>query len=520
MDNSAGDSGARWLVSDGPSYTRLTGGFPRSWDRPYVSVPARRSERFLCNMAIISIHEDLAVNKMLSERNVDLEISAYLNALTQLERAEEAGMSYGRRLFTRIQTFFKLRAMELYWTLSRALRNAEATLFPGYVERKNRYPAWRASDGPVVLPAALPTGAPRLLLDMTSTLRSGKRTGIQRVVREIARNAWETGAGLPVAIHRGKLFTYYRHPDMPETVDIADGDIFVMLDASWNHTEEYLPILGEIKARGGANVVCLYDILPLIYPNAFPPALNQRFESWLSQIVLHSDGVVADSRAAAESLRDFLAANERTVTGLPLGWWRLGADFAGAASGAASPQAQQIVDGKPFFLGVGTVEPRKGYPVVLDALERLWSEGVDATYVIVGARGWGMTQFERRLRAHPEFGKRLFWLPRAGDADLALLYQHARALVLASVAEGFGLPIVEAANHGTPVIATDIDVFREVAGDSADYFPLLDSGGLAARMREALAEKRPAPVIAPTGWRDSANQLLGIVREGAFQTRL
>jgi glycosyltransferase involved in cell wall biosynthesis len=457
---------------------------------------------------------------MLIEQNEALEIAAYLAALTRMEHAEEEGASaFGRRL-QQVQKLVRLRAMELYWTTSRLFRQGEKALFPAHVERRNRVPAWKKTDTPTLAPESLPAGRPRLLLDMTSTLRSGKKTGIQRVVREIARNGWLMGAGLPVAIHNGRLFTYYSHPQIPETVEIEEGDVFLMLDASWNHTEEYLPILDRVKGKGGRNIVCLYDILPLIYPAAFPPALTQRFEEWLSRIVLPSDGVIADSRAAAESLRDYLAAKGRTKHGLPLGWWRLGADFSGAAAGEASERAKSIAGGKPYFLSVGTIEPRKGYPVALDALDKLWGEGVDATYVIVGGKGWGMRQFERRVKHHPEFNKRLFWLDRAGDADLALLYRNARALVLASVAEGFGLPIVEAANYGAPVIATDIGVFREVAGDSARYFRLLDSESLAERMREALAEKPSPPRVAPTSWRESASQLLHMARESGFQTRL
>lgn len=457
---------------------------------------------------------------MLVEITEAQEISVYLNALIRLERADEAGASHARRQLTRLRKLIHLRLMELYWTTSRLLRQAEAFLFPDYVERRNRVPAWKKTDSPTLAPERRPTGRPRLLLDMTSTLRSGKNTGIQRVVREIARNGWLMGAGLPVAIHNGRLFSYYGHPGTPETIEPEDGDIFLMLDASWNHTEEYLPILDVVKAKGGRNVVCLYDILPLVHPAAFPPALTQRFEGWLSQIVLRSDGVIADSRAAAESLRDYLAQNGQTKPGLPLGWWRLGADFSGADLGETSERACAIATGRPYFLGVGTIEPRKGYPVALDAMDSLWSAGVDAAYVIVGGKGWGMRQFERRLKHHPEFNKRLFWLDRASDADLALLYRNAHALVLASVAEGFGLPIVEAAHYGAPVIATDISVFREVAGDSASYFDLLDSDSLAARMREALAEKPAAPVVAPTSWRDSATQLLSMARDGIFQTRL
>ncbi len=131
-----------------------------------------------------------------------------------------------------------------------------------------------------------------------------------------------------------------------------------------------------------------------------------------------------------------------------------------------------------------------------------------------------MRHFERRIKRHPEFGQRLFWLSDAGDADLALLYRNARALAIASVAEGFGLPIVEAARYGTPVIATDIPVFREAAGDSASYFPLLDSEALAGLLQRALIERPRPPAVVATSWRESAAQLFAMARNGAYQMRL
>jgi alpha-1,2-rhamnosyltransferase len=131
-----------------------------------------------------------------------------------------------------------------------------------------------------------------------------------------------------------------------------------------------------------------------------------------------------------------------------------------------------------------------------------------------------MRQFARRIEGHSAFNRRLFWLKDASDADLTLLYRNAHALVLASVAEGFGLPIVEAAHHGAPVIATDIPVFREVAGESAQYFRLLDRDSLAEKMRAALIEKPRPPVLAPVSWRESATQLFSLVRGRDFEMPL
>lgn len=451
------------------------------------------------------------MNEERNGRSAQIEIRDYLEALARSEPGddwESRGVVYRR-------------AMELYWTVSRSLLHARERLFPDYGRRPARAarPDWRPAASPGLVSGAW-LKSPRLLLDMTSTLRSGKNTGIQRVVREIARHGWAMSEAVPVAIHGGELFTYYRAPGQGERVEIEDGDIFLLLDAAWNHLDEYLPFIEEVRARGGSFFVGVHDILPIIYPAAFPPDFVCCFEGWLEKVVLRSDGAIANSRATAESLCDFLAARAPAMRGFPIGWWRLGNDFSHAGGSMVSPVVERLAGGRPYFLGVGTVEPRKGYPLVLDALEKLWAGGVDAAYVIVGGAGWGMSRFEQRMKSHCEFNKRLFWLSNASDADLTLLYRNARALVLASVAEGFGLPIVEAGHYGAPVIATDIPVFREAAGDGAQYFRLLDSDDLAARMREALIERRRAPALSPMNWRDSAAQLFGMVRSRDFQMRL
>lgn len=435
-------------------------------------------------------------------------IRAYLSALA----AEEHRIANRDDFWGLLQ----LRLRELNWTLARAAGGLRDRILPRANPDRAPRPAWKKIAPPPVNPQKALNQC-RLLLDMTSTLRSGRNTGIQRVAREIAREGWAMGEGVPVAIHNGRLFTYYPHAEIRETIEIESGDTFVMLDATWNHLDEYLPVLEKVRAKGGRSIVCLYDILPLLYPDAFPSYLVTRFRNWLTHVVLASDGVIADSRAAAESLCDYLKESGRQKTSPPIGWWRLGANFPAGTAKEASPLARRIADGRPYFVSVGTVEPRKGYAIVLEALEKLWSEGADATYVLVGARGWGMQAFERRLKKHPEFNRRLFWLDRAGDADLALLYRNARAMILASVAEGFGLPIVEAAHYGTPVIASDIDVFHETGGDAVQYFQLLDSDSLAVEMKAALAGKSPPPIVTTTSWRDSAAELLGRVRRGDFQ---
>jgi hypothetical protein len=169
-------------------------------------------------------------------------ICAYLDNLAH-EQGEVAPLS-------------RLRLKELYWTVSRELGRVSHALFPFEMREENvraAEPVWRPAEEPSL--ARAPTlKRPRLLLDMTSTLRTGKSTGIQRVVREIARQGWMMGEGLPVAIHAGELRPFYRSPHFHGAVEIEEGDILLMMDATWNHLHEYLPIIERVKAKGGSTL--------------------------------------------------------------------------------------------------------------------------------------------------------------------------------------------------------------------------------------------------------------------------
>ena len=437
-------------------------------------------------------------------------IDAYLLAQMYGEVCELA-----RTDVDRYTKFIYWRLREGWWTLTRLAGAAHwhdgAWRKPSADEAARRRPLL---EGDIPAPAR----DRRLLIDLSGVYRSGKATGIQRVAQNIARNAVESGGGLPVVIEQGRLFSFFRHASLPEEVEIAEGDRFLMLDASWNYVTEYPPIMAEISRKGGSNIVCLFDIIPLLYPAAFTPAVVRSFEVWMKDIVASSDAAVGISRSVCDEFLDFVSASGAALRpDFRLGWWRLGADFTSLSKAPPSRKALGIAAAGPFFLSVGTLEPRKGYSVALAAFELLWSEGSDARYVIVGRRGWNMRALESRIREHPQFGRRLFWLDDASDADLAHLYQHTRGLIAPSIAEGFGLPLVEAAHHGAPVIASDIPVFREVGGDAIAYFDLLDAGDLARRVREALANERRAPRLAFCSWRESANELMTLIANDAYQ---
>ena len=109
---------------------------------------------------------------------------------------------------------------------------------------------------------------------------------------------------------------------------------------------------------------------------------------------------------------------------------------------------------------VGTIEPRKGHAVALTAFEKLWDEGSADELWIAGRRGWHVENLVERIKRHPQYNRKLRWVDSPNDDQLGSLYRQAAAVILASYAEGFGLPIVEAMRFGKPVIVSDLPVFR------------------------------------------------------------
>ncbi|MDZ7761285.1 MAG: glycosyltransferase [Desulfovermiculus sp.] len=163
-----------------------------------------------------------------------------------------------------------------------------------------------------------------------------------------------------------------------------------------------------------------------------------------------------------------------------------------------------------------TLEPRKGHTQVLSAFELLWKQREDVNLAIVGKPGWTVENLIKRLKHHPERAKRLFWLQGISDEYLKKIYTASTCLIAASEGEGFGLPLIEAAQHKLPIIARDLQVFREVAGEHAYYFQGKKSDDLARAVQNWLKhyeqDEHPKSDDMPwLTWEQSAEKLKNIL---------
>ena len=343
----------------------------------------------------------------------------------------------------------------------------------------------------------------RILVDVTVIARHDAGTGIQRVVRSTLHGMRAKASGeVSVAAIRfdGVAFRHTAWPAVAETTEeivvMGPGDVFLGLDMSLDAIRRNARGLLRWKRAGAHFWFVVYDLLPLSYPEHFSAKVAVRFRWWLTTIAGLADGFLCISRHTADDMSAVLqtrfGVDDVSVDVIPMGFDIQTAERpASAASDVLAELGSAAV-----LLAVGTLEPRKGYALLLDACERAWAGGVAANLVIVGRAGWKAAGLERRITGHPEIRRRLHWFPTLDDAGLLALYDRASALVAASYDEGFGLPVLEAIARGRPVLARDIPAFRVHAGHGLRYVPReADADQLAAAITDLLDHLAAAPPL-------------------------
>ncbi|KQP10190.1 hypothetical protein ASF28_03270 [Methylobacterium sp. Leaf99] len=377
---------------------------------------------------------------------------------------------------------------------------------------------------------------PRLLVDVTELAQRDARSGIQRVVRNIFGALLQEPAGFEVVAVRREQATYRyaraftaRFLDRAELgddplLDFQPSDTFLALDFDASIPAEALAVLRRQHLRGVRIINVLYDTLPLHRPDWFGMGMLGVYTQWLHGLAEISDGIACISQAVADDLAQVMVERRFLQGRTPrLGAFHLGADLDAAQSAAdvdpelAAEMPALFEPDTPVFVTVGTLEPRKGHAQLLDAAELLWAKGNPAVFAIVGKRGWLVDPLIERITTHPELGRRLRWFEAVDDAVLAQVYRAGTAALLPSEGEGFGLPLVEAAHVGLPILARNLPVFREIGGAHATYFGGFDGRSLADAIEAWLAthargETPDQAGIRPLTWAESARQLMDVVR--------
>lgn len=383
----------------------------------------------------------------------------------------------------------------------------------------------------------------QLLVDISELVQRDARTGIQRVVRSILKKWLENPpdgfkvepvfATIDRPYHYARQFAarFLGEPAdllVDEPIGYHPGDIFFALDLNHHIPRVHRNYLQSMYQSGVDVRFLIYDLLPIQFPEFWGAqnSVNLVVEEWMT-VVAGLGGAICISKAVADDFSEWLKEKKvQRSRKFKLDWFHLGADTVSSAPSMGLPEDANevllILKQRPSFLMVGTVEPRKGHEQVLNAFENLWGNDSSINLVIVGKCGWMVDSLVKRLRSHSELNKRLFWLEGISDEYLEKIYAASICLIAASYGEGFGLPLIEAAQHKLPIIARDIPVFREVAGEHAYYFGGLATADLANAIEGWLAlhasDQHPRSDAMPwLTWAQSAQQLLQCILPNGTQ---
>lgn len=382
--------------------------------------------------------------------------------------------------------FLFQQIQNLIWTMRRVVR-------PAALRRtRAKAPAARRRPG----------GEPgEILLDITAAHRGLPVGGIRRLSLQFARTANRLGTAVPVYIEDGLLRAW----PSAEIVEAGANDTYVVVSLFWSPRDEYAALIRALKNRGVRIVTMVHDVIPALWPGLNPSPFARAFRDLLPRINEESDALVTLSRASASDIASYFAMHHPHHALSPIDVVPMGADAVDDTGGSLARE-------KGRFLTVGSLLPHKGVPVALAAFELLWKRDLDVHYTIIGREDETMGFVADAIRNHPELGRRLSWLSDASDDDLKRAYGGCACYLQPSISEGFGIPLVEAARFGASIIASDIPVFREIAGAQVRYFKVCDADDLARVLEESLSLPPILPHFRTSTWEESLEALCRVCR--------
>jgi glycosyltransferase involved in cell wall biosynthesis len=261
-------------------------------------------------------------------------------------------------------------------------------------------------------------------------------------------------AGLAIGAGRFSLLRRIRQ---------ADPSVFLLVS---HRSLDRKRAIQSLRRAGARFVPLIHDLIPLTHPEYQRPRERRRHAARVATTATLSDGVIVNSAATAQALLPQLSRFSETlppVTVAPLGI-------------NAPPVGPVAVPDEPYFVCLGTVEPRKNHQLLLHLWRDMVVRGETAVprLLIIGRRGWENENVLDLLERCDALSGPVLELGALPDDRIGALLAGARALLFPSFAEGYGLPVAEALAAGVPVLCSDLPALREVGGAVPDYIDPLD----------------------------------------------
>jgi glycosyltransferase involved in cell wall biosynthesis len=332
----------------------------------------------------------------------------------------------------------------------------------------------------------------RIAVDARALL--GERTGIGTFTFAIARGL-ASRPGLSVGLFAPRSFPPALNGSSPFTLH-SDRHPFGIVwlqttlpqrAARWG-ADVLLSALTIGPARGETPLVSVvHDLTPVTHPEWHARRTLVGFLPLWERTVERARRFLCVSETTA---RQLVALYPETATRVRVARNGIDAAFFTPSGDAASRERtrQLHAAGQRFLLYLGTLEPRKNVEALVLACERLWARRRSRPdLVLAGGSGWKTAGLHRRIARSP-FRDKIHLTGYAPREAARELYRAAEVFVYPSLAEGFGLPVLEAMACGTPVVASTAEALREVGGDAALYAPPGDPAAIAAQIATALED--------------------------------
>jgi glycosyltransferase involved in cell wall biosynthesis len=267
----------------------------------------------------------------------------------------------------------------------------------------------------------------------------------------------------------------------------------------------------------GKSVVTIHDVSFLRFPAAAEPRNLAYLTAKIRNTVARADAIITDSEFSGREIQELLGVSAERVHPILLG---LPSDFRRPTDAAIAAARRQLGLERPYLLSVGTLEPRKNFPFLVEVFERL--RGFDGDLVIAGMKGWKFEPILERMRSS-KLAARIKHLDYVPEDLLAALYAGAELFALPSLYEGFGFTPLEAMACGTPVLISANGSLPEVCGGGAEIVPALDADLWAQRIGALLAGQAERAALTAKGaqhiqkfsWQAAARKTWDVYRHTA-----
>ncbi|ROP60402.1 glycosyltransferase involved in cell wall biosynthesis [Curtobacterium sp. PhB130] len=245
----------------------------------------------------------------------------------------------------------------------------------------------------------------------------------------------------------------------------------------------------RFQEPGRQTVVTVHDTVPWTNPETLTPRGVHFHKAMVKRAYKYADAVVVPTHAVAGHLNEIHRFDDRlrVIGGAPSGRLRIPVD--------ADLRAERLGLPERYVLAVGTLEPRKGLSYLIEAMAHP-DAPADIPLVISGPDGWGDVDVIGTAERAGLAPDRVKVLGRVDDPDLAVVYDRASVFVFPSLAEGFGLPVIEAMSLGTPVVHSDDPAVREVASDAGVTVARDPRAGYPERLAQAIYQVVNDPYLA------------------------